>query len=58
MTNFHDTYRNRYDRIAKLSFTNKESYLVWVHSWKDFYKELSQEIRSVKINIKQKMRGD
>ena len=58
MTNFHDVYRSRYDAISKQDFTDKESYLTWVRNWKDFYKELSQEIRTVKAHIKQRMRGD
>ena len=56
MTNFHDVYRSRYDAISKLDFTDKESYFAWVRNWKDFYKELSQEIRTVKAQIRQDMR--
>ena len=56
MTNFEDTYRATQDAISKLDFTDKESYLAWVRKWKDFYKELSQEIRTVKAQIRQDMR--
>ena len=56
MTNFHDTYQERYSAINKQDFTDKESYLAWVRNWKNFYKELSQEIRTVKAQIRQDMR--
>ena len=51
-TNFHDTYQKTYDELAQMNFVTKEEYLVWVRNWKDFYKQLSEQIRSAKRYIK------
>jgi len=39
-----------------MNFVTKEEYLVWVRNWKDFYKELSEQIRSAKRYIKDSQR--
>ena len=47
-----ENMKERYDELAKLDFTTRESYFVWVRKWKAFYKELSQYIREVKAMIR------
>jgi len=43
--------------IKNPNYTDRESYLLWISKWKDFYKDLSVEIYSVKQQIKEKMRS-
>lgn len=34
----------------KYSFTDKETYLIWVQNWKKAYKEISDTIRDLRIS--------
>ena len=38
------------------TFTNREEYLAQVAAWKEEYKELSKQIRAVKLEIKKEHR--
>ena len=38
------------------TFTNREEYLAQVAAWKEEYKELSKQIRAVKLEIKKESR--
>jgi len=51
-----ENVKERYAELAKLDFTTRESYFVWVCTWKGFYKELSQYIREIKAMIRAELR--
>lgn len=43
--------------MTTFTFTNKETYLAYRSEWKANYKNLSQEIRSLKTEIKETQRA-
>lgn len=42
----------------KFSFTDRTTYLAFVAQWKEEYKELSEKIRTTKIEFKEAQRRD
>lgn len=52
-----ENVKERYEKLARWEFTNKETYLAWVNDWKWFYEELSWYIRGKRAEIRESQRN-